>query len=1243
MAEHRSDDPSGTRQRIAYLDACVLDEARRLTLGPKAAFLLGEDDRSVMWANAEGVRLLGARTVRPLVEGEVFPAQAIMRQVLPAVEDALEAGGNARGMLRTRTDFRTRLLEFEARVLDLGVGERAVLVVTDDIGGGDLQRHAQQACDTLDGYGHASAIVDADGDIVARSPGFDALRIDDATLNRLVAEVRDEADRLVKRPIRVAGGEERRAAGIARLLDEPALHILIVASRSETSEEDATPPLAALATVRDEHEETAEDGASDEVAAAAQPPRRWYYRSNTAGAAPAKGEASDERVDEPDGHEVPRQAEQTEEPFGPTDEQMYEADLEDLSALDEANGENVWAAPEETAEAPPIGSEDRGNEEPISFTEMADAIDAEESEDGEALQSQSDAMPFAAEDADPAPEDPPSPTRQIGFGIAASAAAVGGGLVRTVEHSDIDGTADKPIGDETAEALALNEAEGGVAANGDISTGDPFEGIAPDETDALDHAGDAGTDDAFVFERRPKATRFVWSLDADKRFRSVSGDLAEAVGPRYARLEGRAWSDVAQEFGFDEDGAIDDLLSQGDTWSGRKVLWPVQGEALRVPVDLAGLPAFGRERQFEGFNGFGIVHTDEAAPAADEPSDPADDAGPAAFDEGDFGEEEPMTEVVDLEAHRREESGLSSDERRAFERIGQRLAPNDVDAPKPAANDDTRHAEAAGDGPVDADPPEREPDVTEDEPDAEPDEGADDETWRVAVIEEVDTSILERLPVPVVAYRGHDLLFANEPFMTLTGFENLEALAEEGGIDRLFGRADDREGAPIQHRDGHTLSVQAHLQSVPWDASRATLLTLRNPPRDHGSDGEPETGPANGATTSRERRTPDTGPARASDGHEPSADELRSILDTAADGVLLLDREGAIQGMNRSAEALFDVESGEMVGTSVTNLLAPESHRSALDYIGGLSGTGVASILNDGRELIGRTRSGGLVPLFVTIGAISDGERLCAVMRDMTHWKRTEEDLIAARAEAQRESESKTRFLAHMSHELRTPLNAIIGFSEMMIGEQFGPLGNDRYLRYCQDIRRSGEHVLDIVNDLLDISKIESGSMDLDFDAISLNTVVTETAAMMQGEANGERVVIRTSLDADLPQIVADARSMRQILINLVANAIQFTQAGGQVIVSTSYDAGDVTMRVRDTGIGMTASQMEKALLPFQQVQRDQTAPGERRRGRKGTGLGLPLTKALAEANRARFRIESEPHEGTLVELRFPAQRVLAH
>jgi signal transduction histidine kinase len=302
------------------------------------------------------------------------------------------------------------------------------------------------------------------------------------------------------------------------------------------------------------------------------------------------------------------------------------------------------------------------------------------------------------------------------------------------------------------------------------------------------------------------------------------------------------------------------------------------------------------------------------------------------------------------------------------------------------------------------------------------------------------------------------------------------------------------------------------------------------------------------------------------------------------------------------------------------------------------SNRGHAATLPDGREVAGRRRDGGLIPLFMPMGRIAGSDnRHCLIFRDITLWRKTERELLKAKVQAENASAAKSDFLAKVSHEIRTPLNAIIGFSDVMMNERFGPIGNERYRQYLKDIHASGGHLISLLNDLLDLSKIEAGKLELNFANVDLNELTHESVALMQPEASRERIIIRTSLSHDLPTVTADPRSVRQIVLNLLSNSIKFTGAGGQVIVSTARsDDGDVVLRVRDTGVGMSERDLAVALEPFRQL------ATSARWGSGGTGLGLPLTKALAEANRARFRIRSAIDDGTLVEIAFSGTRLAA-
>jgi two-component system cell cycle sensor histidine kinase PleC len=257
-----------------------------------------------------------------------------------------------------------------------------------------------------------------------------------------------------------------------------------------------------------------------------------------------------------------------------------------------------------------------------------------------------------------------------------------------------------------------------------------------------------------------------------------------------------------------------------------------------------------------------------------------------------------------------------------------------------------------------------------------------------------------------------------------------------------------------------------------------------------------------------------------------------------------------------------------------------------------------------------------------------------------TNARRTERrnrELEHARTQAVHASESKTTFLANMSHELRTPLNAIIGFSELMQNKTFGEIRPARYRDYIADIHASGRHLLMIINDILDMAKIETGRMVLQETELDLNLIVQSALRFFAVRAKQDGLQLAVVVPDRLPQLFADSRAIRQILLNLLSNAIKFTPAPGTVTVLADLTPGsEIELSVADTGIGIAPEHMDKVLAPFGQV------ANAFNRDHDGTGLGLPLARAFAELHGASFEIDSALGRGTTVRMRFPANRTLA-
>jgi PAS domain S-box-containing protein len=737
---------------------------------------------------------------------------------------------------------------------------------------------------------------------------------------------------------------------------------------------------------------------------------------------------------------------------------------------------------------------------------------------------------------------------------------------------------------------------------------------------------------ATAVEPRRHPMRFIWETDADNRFTIATQDFLDMAGIRTVNLLGRFWGEISAKLALDPEGLVAHAMMSRDTWSAMPVRWPLaNGE--RIAVELSGIPAFDRERMFLGYRGFGVLGDQRYETQAAET--PAPTILPAARPEPQRKiEPGPLDDILEPEikaalpppAESREEqeakpenvvpfpvaghdgkhaaAHLNPMERTAFREIGSRLA-----ARLKGADELARGQVEPGDS--DMPPPEEFPIAAASHVQQTAPALRRDDDPLVS-----ERPILDKLPTGVLIYRLSTFLYANAAFLKAVGHASLGDFAQAGGIDSLFIEPDSH--ATIEDDGGQLLriarqeqddSIAGRLFTTQLDGENAMVLLL----------------------------SPDQPQAPKSASAENQSSTLASILDIAADGIVVLDRDGRILKANAGAQRLFGYEANDLSGQRFGSLFAPESERVAMARLERLVQGGEAPAGDESREIIGQRRQGGLISLHLILGRLNAaGEEFCAVFRDITRWKDAEQELVAARQQAEKASSAKSEFLAKISHEMRTPLNAIIGFSEVMMTERFGPVGNERYRDYLKDISNSGSHLVSLLNDLLDLSKIEAGKMELSFERVNLNDVTQQSVAIMQPQAARARVIVRSALSMTVPSIIADERSVRQIVLNLLSNSIKFTGAGGQVIVSTAAtERGEVMLRVRDTGIGMSAKDIEVALQPFRQL------TVSARAGDNGTGLGLPLTKALVEANKARFSIKSAVNAGTLVEIVFPAARVL--
>ncbi|WP_438274255.1 PAS domain-containing protein [Nitrobacter sp.] len=732
--------------------------------------------------------------------------------------------------------------------------------------------------------------------------------------------------------------------------------------------------------------------------------------------------------------------------------------------------------------------------------------------------------------------------------------------------------------------------------------------------------------------------RFMWRMDAEGRFSLGSDDFTRVIGMRTSAGFGRLWSEITEVFGLDPEGRVAKAIATRDTWSGITLLWPVDGSDTRLSVELSGLPIYDRARNFAGYRGFGVCRDREGLarlaahrhheflfskishpqPAAIPTSSDAASASEFSLQpaEPDSVVETPKNVLPFRSPTDLKPPSLTPVENNAFNELARQLSAR-LEGEQNASEHD-----AATEPPLAQESlQEQSQDQSQDQSDTRPQEDELPLPEAAPSAPQADSTrdrrVLDLLPTGVMVCRLDRVLYANPAFLAQVGCDGLAALEQAGGLDALLVES----GVPISDSNPATGSpvtisatapsgarkqpITAHLFTIAWDGEPAHALICASAP---GS-------PVDQAT----------------------AEELGAILDTTTEGILMFDEGGRITACNRSAEALFGHPGDSLAQLNLVDLFAPESQGAVRDYLSGLTADGVASLLDHGREVLGRVRDGGLIPLSMTMGRTrADGPNFFAVFRDLSQARKVETELSQARRQADRAANAKADVLARISHEIRTPLNAIIGFAEVMSEEKFGPLGNERYGEYMKDIRASGERIIAFIDDLLDLSRIETGKLDLAFVNQNLNELVEQCVAVMQPQANRERIIIRTSLAHTLPPVVADAQALRQITLNLIGNSIHLANAGGQVIVSTALnDFGDVALRVRDTGHGLNDNEVAAATEPFRtQAPNDQAS--------ESAGVSLSLTKALVEANRAQFHIRTGPHSGTLIEVVFAQAKALA-
>ena len=360
---------------------------------------------------------------------------------------------------------------------------------------------------------------------------------------------------------------------------------------------------------------------------------------------------------------------------------------------------------------------------------------------------------------------------------------------------------------------------------------------------------------------------------------------------------------------------------------------------------------------------------------------------------------------------------------------------------------------------------------------------------------------------------------------------------------------------------------------------------------------------------------------------------MNAMASQASDAILAYDSGGSILYANPACLLLCGfADTAEMAAAGLPRLQF-EGQKGDLTLPDSLA-QGAYS-----REAVLVACDGRKVPVYVNAARPPRGTdapvQFYASITDITELTATRERLRGQNLELESANRAKTELLTNMSHELRTPLNAIIGFSEVLRDGLFGPLGTPRYTDYANDIHASGVHLLSIINDILDLAKIDAGKLELRESNIAIPELIEAVLPIVRGRAETGELTLGVTLADNLPHLLGDPRAVKQILINLLSNAIKFTEPGGRVAISASFERGMISLTIADTGIGIAEADLPAALATFGQVEASLS------RKHEGTGLGLPLVVALVELHGAVFKLDSSPGAGTEARVTFPSRRTI--
>ena len=478
-----------------------------------------------------------------------------------------------------------------------------------------------------------------------------------------------------------------------------------------------------------------------------------------------------------------------------------------------------------------------------------------------------------------------------------------------------------------------------------------------------------------------------------------------------------------------------------------------------------------------------------------------------------------------------------------------------------------------------------------------------------------------------IVHRDGKFLYVNETLAHMVGVDSIEKLlaGNDGIADfihpedlpmvaaNIQGRLEGRDDVPLNYafrlvrRDDRQIWVDCRASVVDWDGEPAVLAALF-----------------------------DISEQKAAEEARLQTEELfRRIFQTSPDIITLTRRaDGTYVNVNESFLRFFGFERSEVIGKTSQDLGIWTESDTRDKFI--------ARLNEDGRlenfEAVVNMRDGSQSQINIIGAELEFGgeELLLLISRDITDQHQHREELRESKESAELANRTKSEFLANMSHELRTPLNAILGFSEAITREMFGTIKERRYVEYAQDIHTSGRHLLEIINDILDLSKVEAGKLELEIDEVSVSESFEQCLRLVNERAVYAGLLIKLEVPDEPVRILADQRRMKQVFINLLSNAIKFTREGGEIgLTCRVTEDGGCEMAVSDNGVGMDEAGIEKALTPFGQVDSSLA------RQEEGAGLGIPLVVAFVEMMGARLTLESVVDAGTTVTIIFPPDKTV--